>query len=119
MALTGNASEAYRLAYPSAKGWKSASVNKQAYMAMQKPHLAARVEELRAEAAKRHEITVESVLREYDEAITLAKTGNQASAMVSAITKKAELFGLFERHQRQGATQVGVPEVIRIEVVDP
>lgn len=58
--------------------------------------VSARVAELRAEAAKRHSVTVESLIIELEEAraIALAAETPQTSAAVSATMGKAKLCGL-------------------------
>lgn len=61
---TGNASEAYRLAYDSEK-MKPATINRTAFELLENPKISARLEELKAARLKRHEITVDRVLAEY------------------------------------------------------
>lgn len=51
--LTGNASEAYRTAYPASKKWKDESVNTAASLLLKNAKVSQRVEELKAEAAER------------------------------------------------------------------
>lgn len=55
---------------------------------------AARIAELRAEAACNSQVTVESLLVELEEARQVAKTEAQPAAMVSASIGKAKLTGL-------------------------
>jgi phage terminase small subunit len=54
----------------------------------------ARLSELQAEAAASSKVTVESICRELDEAVAVAKTKGQAQAMVSVATLRAKLAGL-------------------------
>lgn len=54
--------------------------------------------------ARKVEITVESLAKEFEEARVLAKKQGQASAMVAATTGKGKLSGhLIERHKHSGA----------------
>jgi hypothetical protein len=54
----------------------------------------ARVNELKAETAASARITIESICRELDQAIAVAKNAKQATAMVSAAALKSKLAGL-------------------------
>jgi phage terminase small subunit len=60
---------------------------------LRKAKFRARVAELQAEAAAEAEITLESLLREVEEARRMAMSLNQSSAAVAAIKLKAELSG--------------------------
>ena len=90
---TGNASEAYRQSYDCSR-MKSETVNREGFETLQNPKISARVDQLRADAAKRHEITVDSLTLELEEARNLAKEQGTAAAMVSATLGKAKLHGL-------------------------
>lgn len=62
-----------------------------------------RVRELQSKAAKRVEITVESLCDELDEAKRLARENAQPAAMVTAIMGKAKITGhLIEKQQHSG-----------------
>lgn len=88
--------EAYRQAYPSSAKWKDATVWNKASALMRRDEVLARVAELQAEHAKRHEITVDSLLDELEEARTVAlgAINPQSSAAVAATMGKARLLGL-------------------------
>lgn len=58
------------------------------------PKVAARVAELRADAAKRSEITVDDLVAELDVMLQLARATKNPSAGVTAIMGKAKLLGL-------------------------
>lgn len=60
-----------------------------------KAHIRERIGELQQRAAKRHDVTIESVLDELEEARQVAKKCEQGSAMVSATKAKAQLMGLW------------------------
>lgn len=61
---SGNASEAYREAYNTER-MKPETVNREAFELLQNPKIAARVEELKARQLKRHDVTIERVVREF------------------------------------------------------
>ena len=92
---TGNASEAYRMAY-NTENMKIESVHCKACELLKNVKVTARVKELQAEAAKRNEITVDDLVKELEEARIIASTQEtaQSSAMVAATLGKAKLLGL-------------------------
>ncbi len=89
---TGNASEAYRSAYNTSK-MKPETVSNNAYMLMQDSEIAARLEKLREPIIERHNVTVDSLLGELEEARQLALGTEQASAAISATMGKAKITG--------------------------
>lgn len=93
---TGNASEAYRRAYPKSLKWQHASVNVKASAALASDKISARVAELKAAASKRNSVTVDSLIAELEEARAIALQADtpQTSAAVSATMGKAKLCGL-------------------------
>lgn len=90
---TGNASEAYRQAYD-AENMAAKTIWEAASRTLADSKVAARVMELQEKHAKQHEVTVESLAKEYEEARSLGLMEKQPSAMVSATTGKAKLYGL-------------------------
>lgn len=56
--------------------------------------IAARIAELKSGAADKSQVTVESLLAEFEEARQMAKTEAQPAAMVSASMGKAKITGL-------------------------
>ena len=64
----------------------------------------ARVLELQTQTAADSKFTIESINRELDEAISVARSKHQAQAMVSASSMKAKLAGLLIER-----TEVGAP----------
>ena len=92
---TGNASEAYRRAY-SAGQMKPETIAVEASKLLSSPKVSIRVIELQDQALKRHEVTVDSLIRELEEARVMASTGErpQASAMVAATMGKAKILGM-------------------------
>ena len=101
---TGNASEAYRQAYNTAK-MKPETVNRTAKQLLDNRKIAARLDELRALHQKRHEITVDDLVKELEEARKLAFETDKAAAAVSATMGKAKLLGLVVDKQETAITQ--------------
>ena len=101
---TGNASEAYRQSYNTAK-MKPETVNRTAKQLLDNRKIAARLDELREEHAKRHEITVDTLVAELEEARKLAFETDKAAAAVSATMGKAKLLGLVVDKQETAITQ--------------
>ena len=101
---TGNASEAYRQAYNTEK-MKPESVNSKGYQLLQQVKITARLDELRAEHKKRHEITVDTLVAELEEARKLAFETDKAAAAVSATMGKAKLLGLVVEKQETNIVQ--------------
>lgn len=106
---TGNASEAYRRAY-NAGNMKPETVNRRAKEALKHGPIAARIKELQAATFERHEITVDDILRELEEARTMAATLDrpQVSAMVAASMGKAKILG-FEVNRTEVTGKDGAP----------
>lgn len=90
---TGNASEAYRRSYNTAN-MADKTAQREGYNLLQNPLVQARIEELRIKVMERHEITVDTLLAELEEARLLGKETGKASAMVTDSMGKAKLLGL-------------------------
>lgn len=90
---TGNASEAYRLAYDAGR-MSPASVNRSAKELTDHPKISARLAELRADALVRHEITVDTIRDMLMEDRKFAVLQEKPSAAVSATLGLAKLYGL-------------------------
>lgn len=92
---TSNASEAYRQAYD-AQRMKPEVIAVKACELLKSGNVSVRVQELKDAARSRHEMTVDDILRELEEARTAASTGErpQAGAMVAATMGKAKVLGL-------------------------
>lgn len=89
---TGNASEAYRQAYTPTG--KPSTVNREAKVLLDNPKIATRLDELKGAQRKRHNITVDTLLAELEEARGVGKEKGQAAAMVTATMSKAKLLGM-------------------------
>ena len=95
---TGNASEAYRKAGYS-KGMSDKTVNEASARLLKNGKVVARLTELRKPIIEKHNVNVESILKELEEARQLALMPDmngkaQPSAAVSASMGKAKLAGL-------------------------
>lgn len=90
---TGNASEAYRLNY-GASNMSPESINRKAKELLDNGKIAARLEELKKAIIVKHNITVESILAELEEARQLAMETGKAGPAVQASMGKAKLVGL-------------------------
>lgn len=92
---TANAAESYRIAY-NTENMATATIGREGYNTLQKPQVQARLEELRKKVMERHEITVDTLLDELEEArkAALGAETPQTSAAVSATMGKAKLLGL-------------------------
>jgi len=100
---TGNKSKAYRANYDCDES-KPETIWNEAYLLFNNPDVAKRVDELRAEHAERHNVTIDSLTLEFEQATNIAAESNQASAMVAAITAKAKVHGLItDKTQHKGA----------------
>ncbi|QJC78969.1 terminase small subunit [Pseudomonas umsongensis] len=92
---TNNASEAYRRSY-NVTNMADKTAARESWIVLQKPQVQARIAELREAVMDRHQITVDTLLAELEEARTaaLAAETPQTSAAVSATMGKAKLLGL-------------------------
>ena len=90
---TGNASEAYRLNYSASK-MSQAALKIEACKLLKHPNIALTLESLKKAHSERHNITVDTLTDELNEAFNVAKEDIKPSAMVAAIMGKAKLHGL-------------------------
>lgn len=92
---TANAAESYRIAYSTAN-MATATIGREGYNVLQLPQVQERLAELRERVMDRHQITVDTLLLELEEARTAALGAEtpQTSAAVSATMGKAKLLGL-------------------------
>lgn len=113
---TGNASEAYRRAYK-ADGMSPGAINVEACNMLDNPKISLRLSELREPVMQRHNVTVDSLIAELEEARQAALSAEtvQSAAAVGATMGKAKLCGLDKQIvQHVGDVPVGS---ITIEVV--
>lgn len=92
---TGNASEAYRQAY-NAKNMGANTIAVKASNLLDKDNITVRLKQLREVHAKRHNVTVDSLVAELEQIkqIALSAETPQSSAAVAAVMGKAKLTGL-------------------------
>ena len=108
----GNASEAYRQAYD-AEDMNQNTVNKNASVLLENPKIATRLNQIRSEHMKRHNLTVGDLLKELEEArqAALGAENPQSSAAVAATMGKAKLLGLdkqvIDHQSSDGSMSVG------------
>lgn len=85
-------------------GYSPKTAEQQGCRLLRNAHVVKAVGKNQQRVAKKAEITVESLAKEFEEARILAKKQGQASAMVAATTGKGKLSGhLIERHKHSGA----------------
>lgn len=108
--LTGNASEAYRLAY-SAENMKQATVHRKATELMQHGLISARIRDLQAAAQASFEITLEGQITRYLQLLNAA--GNEiedprqrVDSMTRILSRLDKICGL-EKH----ADQIGFADI--------
>ena len=92
---TGNASEAYRQAY-NCENMSEVTINRKAHEVKENGNVTARIKELKSVHTKRHELTVDDLVKQLDEArkVALALENPQCSAAISATMGTAKLLGL-------------------------
>ena len=91
---TGNASEAYRRSYNVKPTTKDSSVHSNASNLLADTLVRQRVQQIKASIVQRHELTIDDILDELEEAREMGKITQQSSSMVSASMGKAKLLGL-------------------------
>ncbi len=91
---TGNASEAYRVAYKPQR-MAAKTVNEKASRLLATGKVRARLDELRAPVREKAQITLESHLARLDELSRKAEAEGQFSAAISAETNRGKVAGLY------------------------
>jgi phage terminase small subunit len=118
---TSNASEAYRRSY-NAENMKPDSIHVNASKLLADAKVSLRVEELREELRQKHRVTVDDILRELEEARTMAMTGErpQTAAMVAATMGKAKVLGLItDKAEVSGVNGQPVQHEMTVKFVRP
>lgn len=115
--------DAYRAAYNCKPTAKPESIQQLACRLMDNVKVRSRVEELKQRALKRHDLTVDDLIRELEEARTTALTCEtpQSSAAVAATMGKAKLLGLEKQvfdHQSSDGSMTPKPNVIELVAPD-
>ena len=119
---TGNASEAYRRAY-NAENMKEETIWRKAKECMDNGKVAARLSELQAQSAEKHDITIERLTRMALEAYEAAQIPGavtrqkQSSAMVKAAEFLGKLHGLLvEKSEVTGKDGSPIMPVLNVTV---
>jgi phage terminase small subunit len=109
---TGNASEAYRRAYECGK-MKPESINRLAKANLDNIKIASRIAELKKPIQERHNITIDSLIAELEEARSIGLKANtpQASAAIKATLGKAQLLGFLKGDSGEDDDPVGTVTV--------
>ena len=89
----GNASKAYRLHYDT-KNMKPATVKREAKRLLDNHNITTTIRELQAAHRQRHDVTVDGLVDELEEARFFAMVFGHISAAVAATMGKAKLHGL-------------------------
>lgn len=97
---TSNASEAYRQSYNCEK-MKPESINNKAYELLKNVVITARLDELRAKHAERHNTTVDDLIHELNDTrnVALSALIPQCSAAIAATMGKAKLLGFIDKKE--------------------
>jgi hypothetical protein len=90
---TGIGAEAFRRAYDTSN-WTDKSIHEKASQMLSAVKIRSRVNKLKAAHRERHEITVDDLVAELEEARSMATKIENPSAMVSASLGKGKLLGL-------------------------
>jgi hypothetical protein len=85
--------KAYRKHY-ACKNMSVKAIRVEATRLYKTPTVALIIQKLEETLQKRHDVTVESLCKELDEAIDIARKSKHSSAMTSAVLGKAKLHGL-------------------------
>lgn len=105
----GNASEAYRQSYNTEK-MLPATIKRKASELLSNGNITATLEQIQREHRARHDVTIENLTRELDEARLLAVGFLQLSAAVMAIMSKAKLHGLLTEKAMEKALPADILE---------
>jgi len=105
---TGNASEAYRQAY-NTENMKPETINVAASQLLDNYKVSTRIAGLQAEHRERHNITVDSLTIELDEAREVCRGEKQGGGMTQATMGKAKIHGLItDNHKVDGDMEMKV-----------
>ncbi len=91
---TSNASEAYRRAYNVKPTTKDCTTHANASRLLADSMVKARVQQIQASIVQRHQLSIDDIIDELEEAREMGKLTQQSSSMVSASMGKAKLLGL-------------------------
>ena len=115
---TGNASEAYRQAY-NCENMKEATINRNAKMMIDDNKISTRIKELKSGHVKRHELTIDDLVKQLEETRQVALTleNPQCSAAISATMGTAKLLGLIvDKNEHTGANGEAIQHAVSIKI---
>ena len=115
---TGNASEAYRQAY-NAENMSNEAIGVEACRLLDHPSVALKVKELKSGHIKRHELTIDDLVAELEEARQAALSAMvvQSSASVAATMGKAKLLGLVvDKNETTGKDGAPIQHAVSIKI---
>lgn len=110
---TGNASEAYRRAYPRAKHWKPETVHSKASHLLSNDKVLERVKELKAELAKRNLWTREQSVQAL---IQVINNPERNSDIIAAVKELNTMHGFNAPDKLEISGPNGAPLPTRIEI---
>ena len=112
---TSSQTRAYELNY-NVKNMQKNSIHSKAHELMQNGDVTVRINELQARVAKKFEVTVESLTKEFEEDRQLARELDMPSAAIAATNGKARIHGL-DKQVVSNDPENPMPAVIKVEVV--
>ena len=112
---TGSQTRAYQLNY-NVKNMLPATINNKSYALRIQDDITARINELQERVAKKFEVTVESLTKEFEEDRQLARELDMPSAAIAATNGKARIHGL-DKQVVSNDPENPMPAVIKVEVV--
>ena len=101
--VSGNQSEAYRRAY-NTENMTQRTIWTAASELFRSPHVTSRVLKLLEEHRERHNVTVDTITVELDEARDLARVEKLPAAMTGAVMGKAKIHGLITEKSKVDLT---------------
>ena len=111
---TGSATEAYRQAY-NAENMQAETIHVKACELLKHDKVSVRVETLQSEQKTRHDVTVDSLCLELEEARKGALGAGQYGATVQSIMGKAKLHGLgLEKRETKLTAEMSAEEATEI-----
>ena len=112
---TSSQTRAYELNY-NVKNMQKNSIHSKAHELMQNGDVTVRINDLQARVAKKFEVTVESLTKEFEEDRQLARDLDMPAAAIAATNGKARIHGLDKQIMSNDPANP-MPAIIKVEVV--
>jgi hypothetical protein len=93
-----------------------ASINNKAYELRTNVDVTSRINDLQARVAKKFEVTVESLTKEFEEDRQLARELDMPAAAIAATNGKARIHGL-DKQVLSNDPENPMPSIIKVEVI--